>query len=69
MTSVRPIAQKSIQSKWSSPSGRETNTNSSEQCSGFSRIIATWRAFYDSFAPLGYEDETGFHYGDRPKSS
>jgi hypothetical protein len=48
-------------------SGRETHTNSSAQSRGLSRIIGVWRAIRDSFAPLGYEDETGFHYGDRPK--
>jgi hypothetical protein len=66
MTSVRSIAQKGVPSQWSSPSGRETNTNSSEKGTGFSHILSIWRVFRDSFAPLGYEDETGFHYGDRP---
>jgi hypothetical protein len=67
MASVRHIAQNG--SKWSSPSGRETNRNSSEQGWGLSRLTAAWRAFRDSFAPLGYEDETGFHYGDRPEEN
>lgn len=65
MTSVREIAQNG--SKWSSPSGNEKNVNSSETGWGFSRLVSIWRAFGDSFAPLGYEDENGFHYGDRPE--
>jgi hypothetical protein len=63
MASVHQISQND--SKWSSASGRETNTNSSEQGWGLPRFIAAWHAFRESFAPLGYEDETGFHYGDR----
>ncbi len=43
--------------------------NSSETGWSLSRIAAAWRAFCNSFAPLGYEDETGFHYGDRPEES
>jgi hypothetical protein len=27
------------------------------------RIIAKWRAAIASRVPVGYEDETGFHYG------
>jgi len=67
MASLRQIAQNG--GKWSSPSGRETDTNPSEQGWGLSRIVATCRAFYDSFAPLGYEDETGFHYGNGPEET
>jgi hypothetical protein len=66
MTSVRPITQNNVKGKWSS-SDRETHTRSSKQGSGVMRLLAVWRAFCDSFAPLGYEDETGFHYGDRPE--
>ncbi len=27
------------------------------------RIIAKWRMAIASYMPVGYEDETGFHYG------
>jgi hypothetical protein len=67
MASVRHIAHNG--SKWSSPSGRETKTNSFEPAWGLARLASIWRGFYDSFAPLGYEDETGFHYGDRPEEN
>ena len=50
-------------------SGGETQTTSSGQGGGVCRIIGACRAFFDSFsAPLGYEDETGFHYGSEPKT-
>jgi hypothetical protein len=26
-------------------------------------IVAKLRSFYQSHVPLGYQDETGFHYG------
>lgn len=30
---------------------------------GLNRWVKLWRALVDWIAPLGYEDETGFHYG------
>jgi hypothetical protein len=52
-----------------SSSGGETRTTSSGQGGGVLRIVSACRAFFDSFsAPLGYEDETGFHYGSEPKT-
>ncbi len=30
------------------------------------RIITTWHAAVDFLVPIGYEDETGFHYGESP---
>lgn len=50
-------------------SSGQTQTTSSGESNGVCRIIGACRAFFDSFAaPLGYEDETGFHYGDQPKN-
>jgi hypothetical protein len=60
------MEQNGVQGEWTS-SGGETVTTSSGQAGGVSRIVMAWRALCDSFTPpLGYEDETGFHYGDRP---
>ncbi|HWC58552.1 MAG TPA: hypothetical protein VHC44_02585 [Verrucomicrobiae bacterium] len=69
MATVRPILQDEGQGEWPSSSNSETNTTSTGQGSGFSRVIApSWRALRELFAPpMGYEDETGFHYGDPPK--
>jgi hypothetical protein len=53
--------------EWTSGSSDSgTNTTSTGQGSGLSRVIApSWRALRELFtAPLGYEDENGFHYGD-----
>ena len=66
MTSANPAGQSEDQGNWSS--GEATHTTSSGQGSGVSRIVTAWRTFFDSFMPpLGYEDETGFHFGDQPK--
>jgi hypothetical protein len=32
----------------------------------WTRIVAAWYAAINFLAPIGYEDETGFHYGAMP---
>lgn len=32
----------------------------------WARITNTWQAAVDFVAPMGYEDEAGFHYGPQP---
>ena len=67
MTSLKPTEQNEGSGECRSSSGGETRTVSSGQEGGVSRIITACREFFDSFsAPIGYEDETGFHYGDEP---
>jgi len=34
----------------------------------FIQIVAKLRNIYDSHIPLGYQDETGFHYGVKKAS-
>ena len=37
--------------------------------SGFlSHVVAMWHAVLNFVAPFGFEDETGFHYGEMPAS-
>jgi hypothetical protein len=33
------------------------------------RIAITWQTALDFFVPIGYEDESGFHYGTMPSST
>ena len=67
MAHVQPLERNEVQGKGASC---ETRTTSSGQGGGVARIVVAWRALCESFAPpLGYEDETGFHYGDAPKSA
>jgi hypothetical protein len=70
MASLDPTTRNDgCEAECSTSSGGETRTTSSGQEGGVLRIIGACRAFFDSFsAPLGYEDETGFHYGSGPKT-
>jgi hypothetical protein len=62
MTSVRQIAQKGVLAKKPAVSGQDA----AKIRPGFlSRIAHAWRTVLDSLVPAGYEDETGFHFGDR----
>ena len=64
MASLHPTKRKDGCEAEGAAFGGETRTISSGQEGGVRRIIGACRAFFDSFAPpLGYEDETGFHYG------
>ena len=29
----------------------------------FNRVVARWRAAINYLVPIGYEDDSGFHYG------
>jgi hypothetical protein len=33
---------------------------------GWHRIMARWESAIDFLVPFGYEDQTGFHYGEVP---
>lgn len=70
MKSVSPMeGNEGCETQSATSSGGETTTASSGQGGGVCRIIGACRAFFDSFnAPLGYEDETGFHYGSEPSN-
>jgi hypothetical protein len=35
----------------------------------WTRVAVTWHTAIDYLVPLGYEDETGFHYGEKPASN
>ena len=35
----------------------------------FAAIVAKIRAAVDSLAPIGYQDETGFHTGVKPRNA
>jgi hypothetical protein len=32
------------------------------------RFVETWQTVLGSLVPVGYEDETGFHYGEKTKA-
>jgi len=61
------MAQNEDRGQWQASSASPTHTTSSGQDHGISRIVAVWRGLFQNVAPMGYEDETGFHYGDAPQ--
>ena len=59
-------AEHYVQSTMPLPSAGETVQTASHKA-GFSvRIISRWRGAIASWVPIGYENETGFHYGPNP---
>jgi hypothetical protein len=64
MTSARRTPQNDVQTDWIVSSGREFTTGSNAGPRFLSRMVGWWREFFDVAVPVGYEDETGFHYGD-----
>ena len=39
---------------------------SRERTGALARLAMLWRATMNLIAPLGYEDESGFHFGEMP---
>ena len=65
MASDRQNAPDGVQRKWPTSNGEEERADSSAGYLDF--LTRAWRGFLDSFAPMGYEDEDGFNYGERPE--
>jgi len=60
------LAEHYVQSTMPLPSAGET-VRTARRKAGFSvRIISKWRGAIASRVPVGYENETGFHYGSDP---
>jgi len=36
------------------------------QMMSWAGLVVTWQAAMNFLAPMGYQDQTGFHYGERP---
>ena len=65
MTKGSQIALRGIQPERSARAGGKLLAPRDQ--AGLSRITTVWRALIDLIAPVGYEDESGFHYGESPK--
>jgi hypothetical protein len=65
MTNARQAVSNDIRVEWNTPIGCATTHGSITRRGYFSRIACAWQASMNSLAPMGYEDETGFHYGER----
>jgi len=66
MKGIRQRSQDGPRTNWSDASNRRGKKAVSEE--GYLHFLThTWREFLNSFAPMGYEDDAGFHYGDKPE--
>jgi len=64
MTIPSDMAERGAPARWPSSSGGGCS-RAKRVLSGFwTRIVAMWNAALNFFVPYGYEDETGFHYGE-----
>ena len=69
MTTVGHIAKSGTRATWPISSARDAAVVPVAQPGYLTRIVATWHAAINFLVPIGYEDETGFHYGEMPGPS
>jgi hypothetical protein len=55
--------------EWISGCDSEALTIPTAQAENLNRIAVTWQTALDFFVPIGYEDESGFHYGTMASST
>lgn len=65
MTTVRQLTEKGVRPDWTS-SNRDPVITASARLGCFTRVVATWHAVINFLVLIGYEDATGFHYGEPP---
>jgi len=65
MTIVRLLIKKGVRPKWPCHRGESAiSVNRRSRC--LQRIAAVWHAAISFLVPIGYEDKSGFHYGEPP---
>jgi hypothetical protein len=64
--SVPRSIQNDVQPEYPGSSTVSTTTTSSSDSQGLMYYVtAPWHEILKSIVPLGYQDETGFHFGDK----
>jgi hypothetical protein len=66
MTIVSRMLERSHLSKGCDSSPTNFGLPTHARRSRLTRIVFLWNAALQAIAPLGYEDEIGFHYGPTP---
>jgi hypothetical protein len=69
MASAQSINQNGIRTESRDSSGRHAAKAPAARGGWYSRLVDAWRAVMDFTIPVGYEDENGFHYGDRTETN
>jgi hypothetical protein len=69
MRTARPITQNGVQSEWTMSSDHNTDPGSTAECRRSFSMSGAWKALKNSIAPVGYEDETDFHYDNGPEAN
>lgn len=65
MTTARHLTGKGVRPEWPCFCGEPViSVNRRSRC--LQRIVAVWQAAINFLVPIGYEDESGFHYGEPP---
>jgi hypothetical protein len=55
-----------LSGEWESPANDDLLIGRPARSASWARIAVTWHTALDHFVPIGYEDESGFHYGEMP---
>jgi len=63
MTILSRMLERNYLIKGQDSAGRDTTLPVVGCRSLLRSVVSVWEALLDSAAPIGYEDETGFHYG------
>jgi hypothetical protein len=58
-----------VSAEWVSSSDGNSLTVPAARPGSLARIAVLWHTAINYLVPIGYEDETGFHYGGMPESS
>lgn len=64
MTTITKMAEQGARPKWCYSSDRRPGIECASETRHTTHIFATWEAAINFLVPIGYEDESGFHYGE-----
>lgn len=64
MTTVTRMSNSDTQPSWVSPTASQSGPSPRKRFAWLSRVVAIWDSIVNRLVPMGYENETGFHYGE-----
>jgi len=69
MTMVNPPKENGARSERSAVSGDSAVTVQQAKPESAGGVAITWHMMINSLVPVGYQDETGFHFGEKSDSA